>query len=191
MLAEWMVAGEPQNWSLVELGPGRGTLLKDILRVFAQFPRVLDSLSVHLVEASPTLSHTQEATLTGLLHTTFCTLSQHRYWVGPSNDCSQESRERWRVEERGDCFKSLPTRPVHWSQEFQCSGTRDWKMYPTVGLLIYMHILFLCMYAGHSYIIAHEFFDALPVHQFQVKTQSVVFFCFLFFMPNDINSYNS
>ena len=75
MLAEWMVAGEPQNWSLVELGPGRGTLLKDILRVFAQFPRVLDSLSVHLVEASPTLSHTQEATLTGLLHTTFCTLS--------------------------------------------------------------------------------------------------------------------
>ena len=66
MLADWMVGGEPREWSLVELGPGRGTLTKDILRVFGQFRRVLDSLSVHLVEASPTMSHLQEKTLTGL-----------------------------------------------------------------------------------------------------------------------------
>ena len=66
VLADWMVGGEPREWSLVELGPGRGTLTKDILRVFGQFRRVLDSLSVHLVEASPTMSHLQEKTLTGL-----------------------------------------------------------------------------------------------------------------------------
>ena len=65
VLADWMAGGQPRDWSLIELGPGRGTLLKDILRVFGQFRRVCDSLSVHLVEASPAMSRVQEATLTG------------------------------------------------------------------------------------------------------------------------------
>lgn len=33
VLADWMVAGEPRKCQLIELGPGRGTLLKDMLRV--------------------------------------------------------------------------------------------------------------------------------------------------------------
>lgn len=33
VLADWMVAGEPPKCQLIELGPGRGTLLKDMLRV--------------------------------------------------------------------------------------------------------------------------------------------------------------
>ncbi len=33
MLADWKGAGEPGNCQLVELGPGRGTLIKDMLRV--------------------------------------------------------------------------------------------------------------------------------------------------------------
>ena len=78
-----MVAGEPPKCQLIELGPGRGTLLKDMLRVrsmarnvegvvlkkslqvFGQFSRILKVLSVHLVEASPAMSRIQEATLTG------------------------------------------------------------------------------------------------------------------------------
>ncbi len=31
MLADWKGAGEPGNCKLVELGPGRGTLIKDML----------------------------------------------------------------------------------------------------------------------------------------------------------------
>jgi len=33
VVAEWMMAGKPKSWQLVELGPGRGTLLADMLRV--------------------------------------------------------------------------------------------------------------------------------------------------------------
>jgi NADH dehydrogenase [ubiquinone] 1 alpha subcomplex assembly factor 7 len=100
VLADWMVGGEPREWSLVELGPGRGTLTKDILRAFGQFRRVLDSLSVHLVEASPTMSHLQEKTLTG------------------------EERE---VVETGLLFEESPYKtctlesgvPVHWYQRLE------------------------------------------------------------------------
>lgn len=63
-MADWMVAGEPRDCHLIELGPGRGTLMKDILRVFGQFRRVMESFSVHLVEASPAMSNIQEDTLT-------------------------------------------------------------------------------------------------------------------------------
>ena len=61
-----MVGGEPRPCQLIELGPGRGTLLKDMMRVFGQFSHILEALSVHLVEASPALSRVQEATLTGI-----------------------------------------------------------------------------------------------------------------------------
>lgn len=43
---------------LVELGPGRGTLSQDILRVFANF-ELNDRISLHLVEISPFLSEVQ------------------------------------------------------------------------------------------------------------------------------------
>jgi len=47
---------------LVELGPGRGTLMADILRTFHQLrPQLLSS--VHLVEASPALKEIQAKTL--------------------------------------------------------------------------------------------------------------------------------
>lgn len=47
---------------LVELGPGRGTLSRDILRVFKQL-NLSDQISLHLVEVSPVLSKIQKETL--------------------------------------------------------------------------------------------------------------------------------
>jgi NADH dehydrogenase [ubiquinone] 1 alpha subcomplex assembly factor 7 len=49
--------------SVVELGPGRGTLMADILRVLRRQPALADTLRVHLVETSPVLRARQRETL--------------------------------------------------------------------------------------------------------------------------------
>jgi NADH dehydrogenase [ubiquinone] 1 alpha subcomplex assembly factor 7 len=51
--------------ALVELGPGRGTLMADILRATRHARGFHDALSVHLVETSPTLKKIQWKTLAG------------------------------------------------------------------------------------------------------------------------------
>ncbi|XP_014326552.1 protein arginine methyltransferase NDUFAF7, mitochondrial [Xiphophorus maculatus] len=67
MVSEWMAAGRPGRLQLVELGPGKGSLMADVLRVFGQLRSVVGgaSVSVHLVEVSPVLSRVQAETLTG------------------------------------------------------------------------------------------------------------------------------
>jgi len=59
----WQQAGNPGAVRLVELGPGRGTLMADILRAAAIVPGFTDSLTVHLMETSQTLRAIQETTL--------------------------------------------------------------------------------------------------------------------------------
>ncbi len=59
----WRAMGEPGAVTLVELGPGRGTLITDILRAARPVPGFLDALGVHLVETSPALSALQRQAL--------------------------------------------------------------------------------------------------------------------------------
>ena len=55
----WLDAGRPAPVRLVELGPGRGTLMADALRAAAAAPGSADAVRVHLVEASPVLRREQ------------------------------------------------------------------------------------------------------------------------------------
>lgn len=57
-MAEWEKCGSPAPIQLIELGPGRGTLAQDILRVFARF-NLSNEISLHLVEISSHLSDMQ------------------------------------------------------------------------------------------------------------------------------------
>ncbi|MFN7113363.1 MAG: class I SAM-dependent methyltransferase [Alphaproteobacteria bacterium] len=59
----WMQAGKPARVMLAELGPGRGTLMADILRTARNWPEFHAALSVNLVEASPQLRTAQAAAL--------------------------------------------------------------------------------------------------------------------------------
>jgi len=59
----WRLSGAPAPARLIELGPGRGTLMSDVLRVSRISPGFLDAVSVHLVETSPTLRAIQQQTL--------------------------------------------------------------------------------------------------------------------------------
>ncbi|NP_001085543.1 protein arginine methyltransferase NDUFAF7, mitochondrial precursor [Xenopus laevis] len=122
-ISEWVSAGKPKAIQLVELGPGRGTLTDDLLRVFSNFGRLLDScdISVHLVEVSPKLSDIQAQRLTG-----------------KSIEVELDSNS--------PVYKNGITktgRPVCWYQDIQDVPN------------------------GYSFYIAHEFFDALPIHKLQ------------------------
>lgn len=96
----WLTMNRPGPVALVELGPGRGTLMSDVLRVFRNVPGLYRALSVHLVEISPPLRAIQRRTLAG-------------------------------AQVPVDWHESLDTVPDQW-----------------------------------MLLIANEFFDALPVHQF-------------------------
>ncbi|KQK08487.1 protein arginine methyltransferase NDUFAF7, mitochondrial [Brachypodium distachyon] len=113
----WEQMGQPEKVNLIELGPGRGTLLADLLRGSAKFVNFTKALSINLVECSPTLQKVQYNTL----------------------KCEDEPDG----DEKRTVSK-LCGAPVYWhaSLEQVPSGS------PTI-------------------ILAHEFFDALPIHQFQ------------------------
>ena len=59
----WTLLGEPQAVRLVEIGPGDGTLMADVLRAARAAPDFLDAADVWLVETSGPLKATQQARL--------------------------------------------------------------------------------------------------------------------------------
>jgi SAM-dependent MidA family methyltransferase len=59
----WTLMGAPKPARLVELGPGRGTLMADALRVARLRPAFLDAVEVELVETSPVLREAQQERL--------------------------------------------------------------------------------------------------------------------------------
>jgi NADH dehydrogenase [ubiquinone] 1 alpha subcomplex assembly factor 7 len=99
----WSRMGKPDPFLLIELGPGRGTLMADALRAAKRAPDFLDATEIHFVEVNAALIAAQKASLKGF------SPNWHR------------------------TFDSLPTGPM--------------------------------------LVIANEFWDALPIHQF-VMTES-------------------
>ncbi|MEP0232607.1 class I SAM-dependent methyltransferase [Roseibium sp.] len=58
-LQVWERMGSPKSFQLVELGPGRGTLMSDLLRTAALRPAFLEAAELTLVEISPKLRKQQ------------------------------------------------------------------------------------------------------------------------------------
>jgi SAM-dependent MidA family methyltransferase len=61
--AVWQAMGEPSNINLIELGPGRGTLMADALRAAKVVPAFEQAIRVHFVETSPVLRDLQHLKL--------------------------------------------------------------------------------------------------------------------------------
>ncbi len=61
----WLDQGRPAPFTLAELGPGRGTLMADLLRAARAVPGFLDAARIALVEASPALRAEQARRLGG------------------------------------------------------------------------------------------------------------------------------
>ncbi len=62
-LSVWRMMDEPDTINLIELGPGRGTMMRDALRAAKVLPKFRQALSVHMVEISPTLEQLQRNSL--------------------------------------------------------------------------------------------------------------------------------
>lgn len=121
-LTEYQKIGSPKPLQLVELGPGRGTLIHDILRVCSRLKIIPnDELSIHFVELSPFLSKMQAQKL--------CYKTQEFD--------KQSNLPFYRIGETVTGIK------CHWYQRIEDVPKE------------------------FSIILAHEFFDALPVHKLQ------------------------
>lgn len=59
LIEAWMRAGQP-DVHLVELGPGRGTLMADIMRCCKNAHAFFERMTLHLVETSPVLREAQK-----------------------------------------------------------------------------------------------------------------------------------
>ncbi|KAL4376519.1 hypothetical protein GQ457_02G019670 [Hibiscus cannabinus] len=116
----WEQMGQPKRVNLVELGPGRGTLMADLLHGASKFIKFTESLHIHMVECSPALQKLQHQRL----------------------KCMDEDGTAEGVDKRSR--STLTGTPVSWHATLEQVPTG----LPTI-------------------IVAHEFYDALPVHQFQ------------------------
>ncbi len=68
MVAVWLGErfhhmGAPSKIYVVECGPGRGTLMADIVRIGRVIPNFMDAVSIHLIETSPALRAKQRTAL--------------------------------------------------------------------------------------------------------------------------------
>ena len=59
----WQAMGSPEHINLVEIGPGRGTMMKDALRALRVVPAFCSAIHVHLIESNPVLRDIQSDTL--------------------------------------------------------------------------------------------------------------------------------
>ena len=59
----WKAIGSPSLLRLIELGPGRGTMMADALRALRVVPPLYQSLSIHLVEINPVLRGKKQKSL--------------------------------------------------------------------------------------------------------------------------------
>jgi len=107
--ALWRREGRPSPVRLVELGPGRGTLMADMARAIGQDSGLAEALDIHLVETSPHLRGVQENTLS---RAGFTAHWHERFETVPDGCCYVVANE---------FFDALPIRQFlctgpHWSE---------------------------------------------------------------------------
>ncbi|SCV61585.1 hypothetical protein ANAPRD1_00023 [Anaplasma phagocytophilum] len=110
---------------LVELGPGRGTLMSDILRILSCFPQYDSLLEVHLVEISPLLRNMQKETLKEAM------LRKKIFW----HDSVYDLPECTTILIANEFFDALPIKQFvfhdgMWFENYVCSGTEGLDIIP-------------------------------------------------------------
>ncbi|KAJ4018971.1 hypothetical protein NW766_002671 [Fusarium irregulare] len=128
-IAEWISQGRPkQGVQIIEVGPGRGTLMDDMLRTIQRFPAMANSIdAIYMVEASRELRTAQKELLCG------------------PDALSSESKSGFHSPNKYN------GKQIVWTDTI--------KSIPYANIIMESDKM--------PFIIAHEFFDALPIHSFQ------------------------
>ena len=128
-MTEWMAQGRPKDGvQFMELGPGRGTLMSDILRTIGQFKTFINAVdTVWMVEAGEGLMRKQKDLLCG------------------------EATQLVQKEDSGTAWfeaKSIYGEvTIRWVEDIALLPQQQENTMP--------------------FVVAHEFFDALPIHAFE------------------------
>ncbi len=117
----WKNMNSPEKLHLVELGPGRGTLMQDILRSMKIIPGLLNVLEVHLVEMSPVLRRLQEKNLHDFSNIT---------WHNRVRDVLDHARGEPVLFIANEFFDALPVRQFQkaetgWHERLLCLGAEE------------------------------------------------------------------
>jgi NADH dehydrogenase [ubiquinone] 1 alpha subcomplex assembly factor 7 len=81
----WRAMGAPPAFNLVELGPGRGTLMKDALRAGSVVPGFVEAANIRLVESNRTLVKQQQSALAAYAdRTTWHSSAARLFWAKDS-----------------------------------------------------------------------------------------------------------
>ncbi|KAF2025995.1 DUF185-domain-containing protein [Setomelanomma holmii] len=130
LYAEWLAQGKKDKVQIIEVGPGRGTLMDDVLRTLSNFKSFARSVeAVYLVEASPHLQKQQAK----LLAATEDLQKNEIGWTAP--------------------LKYMSGVNIQWCEDIRFVPKEE---------------------TSTPFILAHEFFDALPIHVFQNIPQSSI-----------------
>ena len=141
----WQKLGRPPSFHLVELGPGRGSLVKDVLRVFRHFPSIHSAVQLHLVETSPLMREQQREALGVRLQPSASPFYSSTLVLPPASS-------------RMEVFAS----PAAQFGDDTASGFTAERVRVT-----WHSGLKSLPVQGPVFVLAHEFLDALPVYQFQ------------------------
>jgi len=153
----WEQLGKPEELHLIEFGPGRGTLMMDLLRGTSNFKKFSEALRVHLIEISPALRKKQFETLKcqGNLETfeslnnpLLAEIKPNPFAAKNTDDDDDDDDDSEEEDEKLSTKGNVSGITAH-------------------GTKVYWHNSLDDVPSGPTCIIAHEFFDALPVHQFR------------------------
>src|SRR5262245_16898255 len=126
-MAVWKLMGEPPSVRLVELGPGRGTMMVDALRAARAMPGFRQAVSVHLIEARPTMEERQRRALSSTDIPTEWHNSLEQVPPGPGIILANEFFDALPVQQAVMCVDGWHERVVKLDEagKFQFSNARD------------------------------------------------------------------
>jgi len=141
-----------KKYGLLEFGPGRGTLMIDIIRVLHQFG-LLNGLEINFVEASPFLRKIQQERITKQLQ-------KYDIWMKYDYDESKKSKVERFTSENPDFYLNLRWFTMYEQYLFEDFGDLAFREFrendPNNTPVL---------------VLQHEFIDALPVHMFQFSRE--------------------